>query len=251
MGGVAIRPFILALQFLTVISVAPGLRATEAEMRGAVGFYPLVGLVIGGLLAGFDWACKGIWDPAVTGVLDCAFLAGITRGFHLDGLADLADGLGGGVDAARSLEIMKDSRMGPFGGVAIVLLLMVKGAALVGLSRHAQWEALVLAPCLARLGINILGAASCYARPGGGLGALCVGKGARPPLLLALPVALAASATLLGWLGVGLLLMVALWSLAAAAWFRRRLGGVTGDCLGAHCELTETLVLLLCTGILR
>ncbi len=230
--------------------MVPGLTATERDIRASLGFYPLVGLVIGGLLAGFDWACKGLWTPEVTAVLDVAFLAAITRGLHLDGLADVADGLGGGVEPERALEIMKDSRVGPFGAVALVLLLALKAVSLFGLTVHSHWEVLVTAPCLSRWGINVLGASSRYARPGRGLGRACVGPETAPSLLLGGATALAASAILMGWFGAILLISASAWSLCMAAWFRRRLGGVTGDVLGAHAEITETLLFLFCSGLL-
>jgi len=240
----------LALQFLTIISVVPGLRATPVEFRSSLSFYPLVGLIVGALLAGFDWACKGLWRPEITAVLDVALLAAITRGLHLDGLADAADGLAGGLEPKRILEIMKDSRIGPFGALAIMLTLSLKGVSIASLSTHSNWEILVTAPCLSRWALNVLGASSRYARPEGGLGNNCVGPETSSTLILAGATALATSAILLGLYGAMLFGAVIAWSLTVAAWFRKRLGGVTGDILGAHLEISETLILLFSAGIL-
>nr|WP_246325288.1 adenosylcobinamide-GDP ribazoletransferase [Dissulfurirhabdus thermomarina] len=233
---------------MTVVSIAPRLEAGAADLRRSLAFFPAVGLLLGGLLAGFDWAARGLWPSPVVGAMEAAWLALLTRGLHMDGLADTADGLASGFDAARSLEVMRDSRSGALGVLAVVLVLLLKATGLAALSAGgAATGFFCLVPCLARWGINVLGALSPYARPGEGLGRAFTGAGAARALPAAGLTALGAAYLLGGAAGLAAFAGVTVLSAAAAAWFRHRLGGVTGDVLGAHAEVTEVvLVLLFC-----
>ena len=204
-----------------------------------------MGLIIGGLLAGFDWAAKELWPPYLVGILDTGFLIIVTRGLHLDGLADTADGLGSCAPTEKALEIMKDSRTGALGVITLILVLMLKAGALTSISQKGAWQLLILAPCLSRWGLNVLSSASSYARLEGGLGEAFVGRKNWYTLGLAGPTALAAGWALGELRGVAAVMIVTIWSLFIAMWFRKRLGGVTGDVLGGHVELTEALLLLI------
>ena len=173
-----------------------------------------------------------------------AFLAFLTRGLHLDGVADTFDAVGSGMPGDRALEIMRDSNNGALGLLVMVLVLMLKAAALVQLSAHAAWNWFMLVPCLSRLAINLLGSFSGYAREGGGLGEAFTGRDAMRYLPVALVTALSAAWILGHATGLVMAAVLAAWSLLAAWWMRGRFGGVTGDLLGAHLEITETAMFL-------
>ncbi len=200
--------------------------------------------MFGSLLAGFDWASRGLWPVFVCGVLDVAFLALLTRGLHLDGVADTFDAVGSGMPRDRALEIMRDSSSGALGVLAMVLVLMLKAVALVQLSAHAAWNWFMLVPCLSRFGINLLGSLSRYARQGGGLGEAFTGRDAMRYLPVALVTAFSAAWILGGVNGLVMTAVLVAWSLLAAWWVRGRFGGVTGDLLGAHLEIAETAMFL-------
>lgn len=186
-----------------------------------------------------------LWPPAVTGGLTVGLLAFLTRGLHLDGLADTADALGSGAPAERALEIMKDSRTGAFGVMAVALLLYVKARGFECLAGRGSPEFFAIIPCLSRWGLCVLAVSSVYARKEGGLGRAFVGRDHRRALFLAGPAAFLAVWgvagaswafwSVLGAAGAGIL---------ASAFFLRRLGGVTGDVLGAYLEVLETLLVI-------
>ncbi len=209
-----------------------------------MGYFPLIGLLLGGLLAGFDWAGRGILPSPVLGVLEAAWLAVLTRGLHLDGLADTVDGLGGGRDPVHTLSIMKDSNVGAFGVVSLVLVLLLKASCLAGLSRAGAWHIMLIAPCFSRFSMTVLAVFSKYARPEDGLGTCFVGRESRWTLLLSGPTALGAGWAMLGAWGIGAAVASGVFGLVSAFFFQKMLGGVTGDVLGAQVEITESLVLL-------
>jgi len=233
------RCLLVACRYLTLLPLPSS--AEPGDLGRAAGWFPVVGLVLGGLLAAAGVA-GSVAPPPLAAVAVVAAWAVLTGGLHLDGLADAADGLGGGWSREESLTIMRDARIGAYGVTAIVLVLGAKTAALAGLPADLGWRGLVAAPVLGRLAPLLL-ARLCPPARGEGAGhafALSVGAGA-----LALGGLLAAAVTL-GLLGPWGALPVAAVVVASAgfAWYlRRRLGGLTGDCLGALVEVSEALVL--------
>jgi adenosylcobinamide-GDP ribazoletransferase len=207
---------------------------------------PYVGLALGLVAGGVGLGAVALGaSPLVAGVLTVAATAGLTRGLHLDGLADTADGLGSYRDRARALEIMRKPDVGPFGVVVLVLVVLAQAGAAAALLTRPWLSALAsiaVATAAGRLAIAV----ACWrrvpaARPDG-LGATVAGTVGIPTLLVATVVLGAASLLAsTAWLGpvalaVGLGAGVGL--LAHAV---RRLGGITGDILGAVCEVTATL----------
>ena len=216
----------------------------EAELTAALSYFPFVGLIIGYGIMGVDWVLRGYYQAPVLGIIETMALAFVTRGLHLDGLVDTFDAIGSGRPAEDALRIMKDSHIGALGAVSLILVLLLKASALSEVSRRGLWQVVVLAPCLSRWGLNVLAASSDYARPAGGLGQAFVGRKTWRTLPVSGLSALAAAWFLAGIRGVEGFFGVIFWSLVVAFYFRRRLGGVTGDVLGAHLELTETLLML-------
>ncbi|GAB6094396.1 adenosylcobinamide-GDP ribazoletransferase [Desulfatiferula olefinivorans] len=233
--------FFSALQFITIL---PGPKNRPYDALGMIPCFPLVGLLIGGLLAVFDRVALMVWPGHIVAVLDVVFLAVITGAFHLDGLADTADGLFSHRSKERMLEIMKDSRVGVMGLVALFCALAMKWAGLSGLPDAGLQRTLMLVtvPALARsamiFGIRCLD----YGRAEG------TGKAHFAEKLPAsafrwtlIPLGLC---FLLG--GRGILLMAALALLVGAllAFYRKVLGCVTGDMLGAMTEVSEAVLFL-------
>ncbi len=249
--------FLLALQFLTIATLRPNLAAGPGDLARSRAWFGLVGALLGWFLAGLAWLLARVLPPlALAGVM-VFFWAACTRFLHLDGVADTADALVHTTSKTRALQIMKDTRLGSFGVAAICGLLLVKFAALASLIPARLYLALALAPPLARAlaaGLSVtlpparvnqgLGAASARTqRPDQGAAALLAAG------LSALAAACLAGALLQGPRGLLAALAAALGVLALGVilglWFRRRLGGVTGDCLGAAIESGELVALLM------
>ncbi len=217
----------------------------EGEVSASLAYFPLIGLIIGGLLASFDWALRDIFSSSnIIGILDTAWLAILTRGLHLDGLADTIDGLASNAPRERVLEIMRDSRTGAIGVVAIVLILSIKASALSVLSQKDSIKILILVPCLSRFGINMLSFLCPYARDSYGLGRAFTGKRAKWTMVMSLPTSIFAAFFLMKLKGILALLEVILLSAISSIYFNKRLGGITGDVLGAHTEVMEALLFL-------
>jgi adenosylcobinamide-GDP ribazoletransferase len=235
---------IASLQFITAVPLG---KPRPFDPRGIIVHFPLAGLAIGLVVAVADRIAASIWPPLVAGVLDVVLLAAVTGALHLDGLADTADGLYGRRDRDQALAIMKDSRVGAMGLVAVVCLLSTKAVA-IGHLDTGRFLALAIVPSLARaamiFGIRFLP----YARGEEGTGHAFFEAplASRDFRYVALPLFLA---LFLGWRGL-LLILCFVAGTAALIWFyRRRLGGITGDLLGAMTEIMESVLFLaVCTG---
>jgi len=233
---------LIALQFLTRLPVTlPGMPAPE-QMGRSLLWYPAVGLLLGLLLWGAH-LLLGQAPALLQAAIILALWVGLSGGLHLDGLADMADAwVGGFGDRERTLAIMKDPRSGPIAVVVLVLLLLLKFAALFTLLQAGQGIYLMLLPWLGRSLLPLLLATTPYVRAGG-LGQALVDHLPRRQLPWVLSLHLLGM-LLFGWQGLlalatGLLLLV---------WLRRallqRLGGTTGDTAGALVELAECAALL-------
>src|SRR5512137_1301144 len=157
-------PMLVALQFLTVAPL-PARLFTPLEMGRAVGYFPMVGALLGCVLALLDRGLNAVWPASVASALVLAAWVGLTGALHLDGFLDTCDGLLGGHSPEERLRIMRDERVGAFAVTGGVLLLLVKYAALAALPGRAP--ALILAPTLGRWGMALAIAAFPYARPEG------------------------------------------------------------------------------------
>jgi adenosylcobinamide-GDP ribazoletransferase len=241
-----IRHFALALSFLTILRLPFVSRDTADSLDLARSFYwfPLVGLVLGGCWLLAALLLHALMPPLLLSVLLTTLMALLTRGLHLDGLADLADGVGGGFTPERRLQIMKDSCVGSFGALALILGIACKVAALSALlPGRSWWPELVLIPTLSRLAMVLGAYKSTYARLEGGLGKpFCehiqpahVAAASASTLVAGLVLAPLMSAILLPVLLACVLLVRRL--------TRRWLGGITGDVLGALNEITEAALL--------
>lgn len=241
------RHFWVALQFLTRLPT-PALAGFESDwIARAVPCFPLVGWLVGALAGAVFWGVSQ-WLPGWPAAV-AALAAGllVTGGFHEDGLADTADGLGGGLTRERRLAIMKDSRLGSYGALALWAVLSFKAALLAGMAPRAGALALVLAGGGARALVAPVMAGMAYARDPAEAKLKPAPQGVRgweaglALLLGAAPVLILARGS--GLVGLGLAALAVLW-LARTA--RRLIGGWTGDVLGA-CEVLAEAGLL--TGL--
>jgi adenosylcobinamide-GDP ribazoletransferase len=242
----------VAVEFLTVIPVPLRLRggpATEADMAAARYAFPVVGLGIGVALACFSGALSyGHAPPLLASFLLVAAWAALTGGLHLDGLADSSDGLFLFGDANRRLNVMRDPHVGSFGLIALVLTMMGKFAALAPLLDRRRALALLGAAVVSRTLILVAAGLAPYARPQG-TGQTVIEATTVTDALWSVVAALVLGAVLAGEAGLiasAAALLVA-WSLSHLA--NQRLGGVTGDIMGAVVELGE-LVYLVALGLL-
>jgi len=214
-------------------------------------FYPAIGLMIGLILVGVEEGSSRVFSEPLTAAFLVAVMIVVTRGLHLDGLMDVFDGVFGGFTPERRLEIMRDSRVGAFGVIGAIAVLLLKYGALVSLLMLPQpgkeW-ALFLFPTLSRWTMVVLLGAFPYVRTQG-LGSPFHGTGIKIATTIAGISALAASVLLGGFAGLGLFfgVTVVAWLMGWA--IAKTLGGLTGDAYGATNEIIETVVLIVATAL--
>ncbi len=226
--------------FLTVLPVAP---RTGAGLGSARAFFPLVGLALGGLLAGFDRFAGDTLGTELTAALIVVGLLAATRMLHIDGLMDSCDALLGGYTRERRLEILKDPRVGAFGAIGGVSVLFLKWAALITLAGPVRLPVIVLFPLLGRWSAVAVMQTFRYGRESGAGTSLLENRSLWQPLI-ATVTALAASMAIAGLMGVLLLVIVTAVAWVLGAWMARLLGGLTGDGYGAVVEVTEVTALI-------
>ena len=234
----------LAVAFLTIIPVIDDRRASETAVAASFEWFPIVGFMLGLALCGEDVILSYAFGHAMRSVLIVMSLTMITGAVHLDGLADTADALGAGRDSERALEILQDSRIGAFGAIAIFFDLILKILALSTIAGTARYFALILAPGLARYAMVMVARRIDYLRSDGA-GSTLLSDAGRPwpqrKLVFILPIVFVLAAKFQG----AKALIVASAVVIAMRWFYRRwLGGVTGDLIGACGELVEIAVLV-------
>jgi len=209
---------------------------------------PAVGLALGALLAGVAWCLtKAGFTPLPTAAVLVALLAGLTRGLHLDGLADTVDALASYRDRDAALAIMKSPEVGPLGSAAVACALIAQCAALGTLIGQRHWLAIILAVGVGRTAICLCCRRGVPAARPGGLGATVAGTVPLSSCLLWSAAAIAVLSWDLDrhWAG-GCAVIVALGCvLVLLRHVARRIGGVTGDVIGASCELATTVALLI------
>jgi adenosylcobinamide-GDP ribazoletransferase len=250
-----LRLLLLALQFLTRVPV-PGWVGYRPEwLQACARHFPVVGLLVGSFCAVIWWAAAAVWPQPVALLLSIAAGLWLTGGFHEDGLADCCDGLGGAVSRERALVIMKDSRLGSYGALGLMLVLALKAAALFGLAGHGLTGAALPALLLGHTASRAVAVLLLWRLPYAGdvehakakPMAMQISAGGA---LVALGWALALAALLVTALPpvarpmLGGLLACALSGVVCARWFLRRLGGFTGDTLGAAQQFSELALYL-------
>jgi adenosylcobinamide-GDP ribazoletransferase len=232
------KRFLAAIQFLTILPLPRGLSPDERALGGSLPFFPVVGLGIGAAVAASDWVLGLLFPVGVTSVLAVILLIAASGGLHLDGLADTADGFFSSRPRERILEIMRDSRTGPMGVAAIVCLVALKIALIASIASPDRAWVLLLTPVAGRCALLIQMALLPYVRPEGLARVFHRNRSlAHAPWALMFLIAA-------GGLAGGIPGLVAggvsfLFALLFTAYVRQRIGGLTGDTLGAACEWTE------------
>ena len=235
------KPLLAAIQFLTVIPFPKSFNGGEKELEKCMPFFPVVGLLIGIIIAAFDHVMGFIFPPLPASVMTVIAMTGISGGLHMDGLADTADGFFSARPRERVLEIMRDSRTGVMGVLAVVFVIVLKVSVLISLFPPFRPGIIVLMPLAGRCSFVVMMTALPYVRREGGL-ATAFGVGKSWLNVLWTSAFLLAAGWLAGhWMGLAAsfsaLLMAALFSVYCF----RQIGGYTGDTLGAGCEITEII----------
>ena len=230
----------LAIGFLTVLPAASG---SASRMGAARLYFPLVGLGLGGVLAGIDLVSRHVLPPlAVSALLVVALLA-LTRGLHAEGFLDSCDGLFGGYSREKRLAILRDSHVGAFAVLGGGSLMLLQFSLIAGIPDEARTPLLALFPCLSRFGMLATMEAFLYVRTQG-LGAAFENGRSRWQIGGGFATATAAAALLLGVAGLVLLSVVIVTAMATGRWITGLLGGMTGDTYGAVNEIGGVAVLL-------
>lgn len=245
--GVA-SDFLAAVQFLTRIPL-PRLPYDPGSLSRSVKFFPVVGLIVGSAAALLHLLIAPHLPRLVTALLVIVFLAAITGCLHEDGLADTADGFGGGTSREQILVILKDSRIGSYGGVALMLSVMARVLLLASLPLAQVGQYLIVAHVLCRWTTLPL---SCYLAParsqqdaaGAGQGARIARLTTRGTLIVGSLFTFAACVALLRTHAAAAIIATILVTLISGLYYQRRIGGVTGDCFGATNQIAEIAVYL-------
>jgi adenosylcobinamide-GDP ribazoletransferase len=235
-----------AFQFLTILPVKRNFTAEQLG-RSSV-WFPIVGLAIGLILAAFSWVFR-VFPDAVANVLLIVLMVILSGGIHLDGVADTMDGIAGHRTTEQRLAIMRDSRIGGFGAIGLVLVLLVQYVALngvAGFTDRLMIASLILAPVISRWAMVYAIFAYPYARPTG-LGRVYKDAVTWQCCLLATLITLAVSVILLG--PCGLIVTAGVWVITSliAIYIKHQLNGLTGDTYGAINEAATAAVFLLVT----
>lgn len=237
--------FRLAASFLTILPVANDIEATPERLGRSMGLFPAVGLLLGLGLCVANWLLQGLIPRAVLDCLLVLMMIAATGALHLDGVADLIDGFAGSRDRETALEIMKDSRVGAIGVVGLVMVLLLKYLSLYHVPLELKNAALIFMPTAGRWIQLCLSCYSPYVRAEGGTGSAFVENVGQAEFLRGTATLIIASLVLFWGKGIFLVFLLGIATMLILRYFESRLGGITGDVLGAVTEMVEVLVLLL------
>ena len=243
-----LKRLLAAVQYFTRLPVPAWVGHSQSLLDDAARYFPAVGILVGAIGAGVLVTASLYWSTSVAVAVSMIATVLVTGAFHEDGLADAADGLGGSPDRARALEIMKDSRIGVFGAAALSLALLLKFATLSSASVMAAALALVAGHAVSRLGGVLIMATMPYVRENDDSRSKPLVQRISMTSIVVGSITVLLALAPLGWHAlVGCVAVVA----AGVLWRRhleRRLGGYTGDCLGAMQQIGECAFYLGCTA---
>jgi adenosylcobinamide-GDP ribazoletransferase len=242
------RLYLIAIQFLTIIPLPFSVKCGEKDLGRAMSFFPLAGLTLGALLVGLNYILSPLFPTEVVDLLLIVFLSVITGVLHLDGLADVCDGLAARGGRERFLAVMKDSSTGAAGAVGLVLTLLLKYEALTYIPFDAKSGALFCFPMMARFAQVQMTVAARRARTDG-LGSAFIGRAGWLQMMVATATTLAFSLLFMGIKGLWMFIAAYIFTWALKIWFHKKAGGITGDIIGFASELNEILCLLVIIAI--
>jgi adenosylcobinamide-GDP ribazoletransferase len=236
-----VKSFLAALAFLTRVPVGRLTAFDAGDVARSAGWFPVIGLLLGVTYAGVATLIRDRLPMGIVAVLLVILDALATGALHFDGLADTADGFGGGKSRENILRIMRDHAIGSYGGVALAALVALKVTAYAALLKQSNWiPALLLTPVLGRWSILLLTATLPYARSSAsaidGMGKRSLIWGTGVVLL-----AMIAASSVRAWIAMAVVVAV---TTAFGFYCRHRIGGITGDTLGANLQLCESAALL-------
>jgi adenosylcobinamide-GDP ribazoletransferase len=238
----AVTGLVVAARYLTIVPVPGPVRPSAHALGRAAPWFPIIGLGIGAGLAVTDRAAQVLFPLLLAGLITVTAWKLVTGGLHLDGLADCLDGLGGS-DAEHRLAIMRDSRIGAFGALGLILLLLLEIAAVTEMPPSVRARALLVVPVVARATPPLLARLFRPARHDGQGAAFGASVGALA-VPIALAIALVVAVAALRVLGLAVLAVSVASALVVARFFAARFSGITGDVLGAAIEVAELTGLL-------
>jgi adenosylcobinamide-GDP ribazoletransferase len=247
-----LRTFLFAWQFLTAIPLSRSTHdAKPEELAASMSWYPMVGFLLGVLLAAADMVLAQVFSSQVTNIVLILLIVSITRGLHQDGLADMVDGLAGGRIAQARLAIMRDGRIGAIGATGLFLALGLRYAGLNALPAGEHIALLISMPVVGRWAMVMGAFHVTYARSEGGLAQPFLAHLSWWHLCLATITAGLVLTLLLGpWMALCSLLISTALVRLSTAWFHKMFGGVTGDLLGATNEVAEILFIVIVPVVL-
>jgi adenosylcobinamide-GDP ribazoletransferase len=233
----------LAASFLTILPVAPRSPSSEDELAASFGLFPLVGFIVGAALALEDRALARLFGAGIRSGLIILTLVIITGALHLDALADTADALAAGGDRERALSILRDTRVGVFGVAAVLFWLGLQWAALASMQGRTRATAIYMAPGLGRWAMVAVASGLDYLRAAGA-GSFIKPQWSRSNFWTASAIAMLAIIPVLSWRVVAAAVIAIAVAVIARWFYRRWVGGVTGDLIGAAGALSELAVML-------
>ncbi|MBE0446600.1 MAG: adenosylcobinamide-GDP ribazoletransferase [Actinobacteria bacterium] len=239
------QPFRLALSFLTIIPAGISQELDARAFGKSIKYFPVVGLIIGLVLIGLNAIIPAQLPGLAADMVLVIAVVIMTRSLHLDGLADTFDGLIGGRDKDHMLAIMKDSRVGSFGVVAIVAVIGLKLLLLSSVSAELKLGALISFPVLGRWSACYAMVTQSYAGSNGGIGASFMEEIGWRELLWSSVIALAITVLILKSFAILIVSIAWVFTILYTKVVNSKIGGMTGDTLGALIELTEVVVLFI------
>ncbi|MDO9530449.1 MAG: adenosylcobinamide-GDP ribazoletransferase [Syntrophales bacterium] len=243
------KGFLAALQFLTIIRVSRDPDITGEDLGRSMSYYPVVGFLIGLTLVAVRAVFSLFLPLPVVDILVIAALVILSGALHLDGFADTVDGLAGGRDREKTLAIMRDNKIGSFAVVGLILLLILKVSALMEVPAEIKNSALLIMPVLGRWSTVQLASGFSYARSGNGTALVFTRFAGRKEYVISTLITAVILIGLFQLRGLVIMLLIAAITLLLGLFFKRRIGGVTGDIMGAANEINEVVTLLMICGL--
>jgi adenosylcobinamide-GDP ribazoletransferase len=243
------KGLIIALQFLTKIPIRPRLKIESEDLGKSMLWFPLIGLIIGGILVLVNVIASKFFSPLLLNILILLILIWITGAIHLDGFVDTVDGFSGGRTKEEVLRIMRDSSAGVIGIIGLICLLLLKLGLLQELKGNFKNQVLLLMPVMGRWSLVLTSFFSPYARKEDGLGKPFTEYVKLKEFAIATLLALIIGIIFLKFTCLILLSSIFVVTFLAGRFFLRKIGGVTGDTLGAVNEIAEITCLFILLGV--
>jgi len=236
--------FLAALQFLTIIPLPWRHEVSPEELGRSVGYFPIVGIIIGLILVGLNWLLRAVLPPPLVNGLLIVCLVVISGALHLDGFVDTCDGIAGHKTVEDRWQVMHDSRAGSFGIIGVFCLLLLKYISLNSVPETSLMIALVLMPVVSRWAMVYALFAYPSARPSG-LGKVFKQGASKLRFAMATIIALVVAVVLAQLAGLAIIFGIWLIVIVIAAYLKRKFSGLSGDTYGAINEVAEVCVLIL------